>query len=114
MPLKRPCLDCAAPTPTTRCPACAAHHNAQQPRPRDTRPTAAQRGYDGKWRRLRTAYLTRNRRCLDCGAPATVADHRPTPRRELVARGDPDPDADHHLEPRCVPCHNRITARTRR
>ncbi|MCX4806479.1 hypothetical protein OG594_33490 [Streptomyces sp. NBC_01214] len=33
------------------------------------------------------------------------------PRRELIARGEANPDALKHLRPLCVACHNRETAR---
>lgn len=42
---------------------------------------------------------------------ATVADHHPTSRRELLTQGVTDPDADHRLRPLCTTCHNRETAR---
>ena len=61
------------------------------------------------WRRRSKDFLRRHPRCIDCGAPSTVSDHAPVARRDLVARGVPDPDADEHLQPRCAPCHNRRT-----
>lgn len=76
-----------------------------------TRPTAADRGYDSKWRRNRARFLAAHPTCIDCGEPATVADHAPRSRRELLAAGEPHPDAWKHLQPRCEPCHNKRTAR---
>ncbi|MGV8832968.1 MAG: HNH endonuclease [Devosia sp.] len=40
-----------------------------------TRPTAAQRGYDGAWRKLRAAYIAAHPVCEICGKPATDVDH---------------------------------------
>ncbi|GGT24640.1 hypothetical protein GCM10014713_17210 [Streptomyces purpureus] len=66
--------------------------------------------YDICWQRVRRAYLYRNhvsavRFCGD------VADHFPLSQRELVARGEADPDGARHLRPLCVRCHNRETAK---
>lgn len=64
------------------------------------------------WRRRSRQFLSKpeNGDCIDCGAPATVSDHAPISRQELVAMGVEDPDADEHLQPRCGPCHSRRTA----
>lgn len=75
-----------------------------------TRPSAAARGYDSKWARNSARFLKRNPWCALCGAPAKVADHHPHTRRQLLAAGDPHPDAWHHLRPLCRPCHSRATA----
>jgi 5-methylcytosine-specific restriction protein A len=77
---------------------------------RDTRPSASRRGYGVGWRKRRELFLAVNPTCIDCLAPATVADHDPLTRDELIRRGDPDPDAFHHLKPRCASCHSRKTA----
>ena len=74
------------------------------------RGTAAQRGYDHCWTRRRTAYLRRHPFCRLCPGLASVADHYPTSRRDLVAQGVSDPDADHRLRPLCAPCHGKETA----
>lgn len=84
-------------------------HRRQDQRTRDrARPNASARGYaSAGWRRNRAKFLAAHPTCVDCGAPATVPDHDPVSRAELVARGDPHPDAWHHLKPRCRPCHAR-------
>jgi len=46
-----------------------------------------------------------------CIAPATVADHHPLSRRDLVAQGK-DPDDPAHGRGLCEPCHNKHTAKT--
>ncbi|WP_329013178.1 hypothetical protein OG271_03935 [Micromonospora rifamycinica] len=100
---------CAAPgcPELVRTGRCATHatHAEQQ------RGTAAQRGYDHRWTRRRAAYLRDHPACRLCPAKATVADHHPASRRDLVAQGVADPDADHRLRPLCASCHGRETAR---
>lgn len=78
-----------------------------------SRGTARQRGYGGRnWTRARRAVLVRDRMCvLGCGRPATVADHWPTSRRDLIAQGVEDPDAPERLRGLCRDCHSRETAR---
>ncbi|MEU8131949.1 hypothetical protein [Streptodolium elevatio] len=46
-----------------------------------------------------------------CAHPATVADHFPSSRRQLIAAGVADPDAPERLRALCSPCHNRETAK---
>jgi 5-methylcytosine-specific restriction protein A len=86
-----------------RCPTCTT-------RSEQRRGSAAQRGYDARWRAKRAAYLRRHPTCVLDGAIATVADHHPLSRRDLVAQGVPDPDADHRLRALCAGCHGKATA----
>lgn len=86
-----------------RCPTCV--RNAEQ-----HRGSAAARGYDPRWARRRAAYLIRNPFCVLCSALATVADHYPASRRDLLAQGMRDPDADHRLRALCGTCHGKETA----
>lgn len=76
-----------------------------------SRPSSAERGYDAKWRRRRRRYLRTHPDCCLCDEPATVPDHWPRSRRELVIAGVKDPDVDEFLRPLCIHCHNRETAR---
>lgn len=78
------------------------------------RGTAAQRGYSGKaWRAARRAVLRRDRVCVLCHvAEATVSDHWPDSRRELLAMGVSDPDAPGRMRGLCASCHSRETANT--
>lgn len=64
-----------------------------------------------KWQRIRKAYIYANPWCVLCGRAATVADHWPLSRKQLVERGDPKPDAPKHLRPLCASCHNKETAK---
>lgn len=96
----------------SRCDAHRGPPRIKKPQP-DHRPTRTRRGYDSvRWRPRRNDFLRRHPVCADCGRPSQVPDHDPVPRRELVALGVADPDADEHLVPRCRDCHNRRTART--
>lgn len=77
------------------------------------RGSAAERGYSGKaWRFARRTVLRQNPICVVCKHEfATVADHWPTSRRELVAQGVTNPDAPCYLRALCASCHGRETAR---
>lgn len=98
-----PTAGCPEITAGGRCPACLTRAERR-------RGTASQRGYDGRWRTRRAAYLRANPICELDGAIASVADHYPLSRRELLARRVSDPDADHRLRPLCASCHNKETA----
>ncbi len=74
------------------------------------RGSAASRGYDGNWRRVRLAFLKAHPLCVFCRAAgrveaATVADH-------VVAVVDaPERRLDwSNLRALCKPCHDRRTA----
>lgn len=74
----------------------------------EQRGTAAQRGYDGRWQRLRLAFLNEHPVCAHCLAsgfvvPATDVHH-------LVPRRDGGSDADSNLQALCHACHSRVTA----
>ena len=75
------------------------------------RGTARQRGYDTRHEhRFRREVLAREPFCRLCYAPATVADHWPRSRRELVASGE-DPNDPRFGRALCTSCHSRETAR---
>lgn len=75
------------------------------------RPNFRQRGYGYKHEmRFRRGVLRRDRICVICRqAPATVADHWPRGRDELVLLGL-DPDDPAYGRGLCESCHNRSTA----
>ena len=99
--------------PVPGCPAltqggrCAQHRQQAD----QARGTASQRGYSSKGHALfRANVLRRDPVCLLCtAAPATVADHWPLSRKQLLAQGlNPnDPQRGRGL---CKPCHDRETA----
>lgn len=103
------CLDCGLSSPGERCPTHSAEFAAASREADKRRGTRIERGYDAKWRRNRARFLAAHPICIDCGGPATVADHDPVSRRELVAQSDPHPDAWQHLKPRCRNCHSQRT-----
>ncbi len=94
---KRPCWrsDC----PNLNC----TEHKRPARQQGGTRASAARRGYDRKWRRVRAAYLKRHPWCVVCGEPATNVDH-------IVARVDGGSDKWDNLQSLCHSDHSRKTA----
>jgi 5-methylcytosine-specific restriction enzyme A len=86
-----------------RCTDCKRQAELKRGRPAD-------RGYDKRWRRIRAEFLRENPDCVDCGDPATVADHDPVSRRDLMEAGVANPDDHAHLKARCASCHSSRTA----
>jgi 5-methylcytosine-specific restriction protein A len=92
-------------TPGGKCDGCQAKAEQQ-------RGTSTQRGYGHKHRTLfRPRVLARaNYICELCQRNvATVADHHPLSRRELVDAGM-NPNDPRHGRALCKPCHDRETA----
>jgi 5-methylcytosine-specific restriction protein A len=91
----------------SRCP----RHRQQLQREIDARRgSATERGYSGKWRAARAAYLRAHPRCSECErngclTAASVVDH-------IVAhKGDPVRFWDYaNWQPLCKRCHDRKTA----
>lgn len=89
------------------------HTRCEQHKTQDKRGKSRYLGYGNAWRKVRDPFIKANPRCAgvdgehhpNCDGRATVADHYPETRRELVARGVPDPDAWHRLQPLSAPCH---------
>jgi len=74
---KRPCRYPGCPNLCDKGVYCEKHAQNSADRMRGT---AAQRGYDNKWRRSRAMFLARNPLCVKCmregkRVPATVVDH---------------------------------------
>ena len=78
--------------------------------PTDNRPSAARRGYDRQWRRVRAIQLAREPLCQDCKRAGRVTPasevHHVVALRDGGARLDLD-----NLASLCGPCHRRVTAR---
>ena len=90
---------------------CERHRKEHRRQVDKRRPSSSRRGYGRKWAKdVREPFLHYFPTCIDCGEPATVPDHDPIPRAELVRQGVADPDAFGFLRPRCESCHNRKTA----
>jgi 5-methylcytosine-specific restriction protein A len=79
---------------------------------------ANERPYDSAdWKR-RSARFLRGKLCALCSRhglsiPATVADHYPLTRKELLAQGIETPDEEKYLRPLCASCHSRYGRKTR-
>jgi hypothetical protein len=70
--------------------------------------SAAARGYDGDWRRLRADVLRAEPLCRLCRtAPATEVDHI----QRFHSLHDPLRLSRGNCRPVCAPCHRRRTAR---
>lgn len=101
---KRACATSDPPCPNlthqTYCETCR-----RRRRKRDTRPSAAQRGYDKAWFRTRHAFLKAHPNCEHCDGPATEVDHRD-------GKGPLGPLGHHwpNLRALCKPCHSSRTA----
>lgn len=70
------------------------------------RGSAAQRGYDAEWSKVRFRHLHHHPDCVVCGAKATHVDHIKSVRERPDLRLDPN-----NLRSMCGPCHSRRTAR---
>lgn len=86
------------------CPECKKKLQGHHRRYDDHRPSAARRGYDAEWRKIRDRHLQENPFCIDCGQPATEVDH-------LVALADGGTHDKVNLRSRCKRCHSRKTAK---
>lgn len=105
----RPCTTSGCPNLTGggRCDDC---HRAKQREYDARRETQTQRGYSSAGhRRFRRLVLARDPLCVLCGDIATVADHWPTSRRDLIANGH-DPNDPRNGRGLCASCHGRETA----
>lgn len=77
------------------------------PRPPESRPSAARRGYDGTWQRLRKLALHSSPVCSECGRLATEVHHV----KPISEGGERLEQAN--LLPLCKACHSRITGHAR-
>ena len=80
-------------------------HDRQADNAREGRGIYSTRGH----RAFRRAVLRRDPLCVLCGKIATVADHHPRTRRELVEQGA-NPNDPAHGRGLCTACHNKATA----
>jgi 5-methylcytosine-specific restriction protein A len=71
----------------------------------DQRRTAAERGYDGRWRKERAGFLALNPWCITLGSGCTliaeVVDHIRPHRGDMTLFWDRT-----NWQPLCVHCHN--------
>lgn len=81
---------------------CEVHAKKRKRESERRRPSAAKRGYDGKWRRIRAAYLRKHPNCVVCDEPATTVDH-------IISRRDGGTDRWENLQALCHRHHNQKT-----
>ena len=99
---KRPCRFPGCPNLCDHGVYCADHSDYSADR---LRGSAAERGYDGKWRSARERFLRKNPLCVKCRengklTPATVVDHI------IPHRGDPILFwNEKNWQPLCKDCH---------
>ena len=72
----------------------------------ERRGTAASRGYDHRWRKLRLMVLRKEPLCRECGRGATVVDHVIPHRGDRALFNDP-----YNLQSLCKACHNKKSGR---
>lgn len=110
---KHPCRHPGCPALVVDSPYCPAHQrgaNAKRNRAIDEqRPSAAERGYDRTWQKIRLMQLRQHPLCVECArqgltVAATEVDHI----RPLAQGGT---HAFDNLQSLCKPCHSRKTAR---
>jgi 5-methylcytosine-specific restriction endonuclease McrA len=97
-----PCKVCGIISPTKLCPA---HGNISK------RLSYRQRGYTKDFQAQRLKLLADSPSCSLCDQPATVADHHPIERAQLLLMEVKDPDDLEWLRPLCTKCHNIKSAR---
>lgn len=81
-----------------------------KPKHKDNRPSAHKRGYDGRWRQARLAFLDDNPLCVSCQSqglltPATVIDHIIPHRGNQARFWDMN-----NWQALCKSCHDTKTA----
>ena len=82
---------------------CPEHQKEYEKEQDARRGSAAERGYDARWRDIRDRFLAANPTCEKCGATATVAHH-------IIRRRDGGKDHPRNLMALCASCHSRLHA----
>ena len=98
----RPCAVRGCPRAAVDRGRCLEHARAKQIEIDKQRPSAAERGYDEHWRRVRAAYLRKHPQCNRCSAPAVTVHHI-----VRVEAGGTNQWAN--LEALCKRCHDAET-----
>lgn len=100
MAARKPCKHPGCPNLTDGS-YCQAHQQAESKRYDTARGTAAQRGYNAAWRKVRAQKLRSNPLCERCEKAGRV---RPATRVHHADR-DAHNNAEGNLEALCKPCH---------
>ena len=103
----RPCTEPGCPTLVERG-RCSAHQQATRQAEDRERGSAAARGYDARWRKLRLMVLSGEPLCRVCRADgrvtaATLVDH-------VTPKSQGGSDHPTNLQPLCAPCHDAKTS----
>jgi len=86
---------------------CEKHRRQERQRYDNERGTAAQRGYDARWRQIRAIVLAEEPLCRECSRQGRVM-----PAKDVHhINGNPRDNRRENLEPLCHECHSRHTAR---
>ncbi|AZF90343.1 MAG: HNH endonuclease [Phage 5P_3] len=103
MPIKpqRACAESGCPNAALPGSSRCAQHHRERKREADTRLSAAQRGYDHKWRMTRARFIKEHPLCI-CGEKATDVDH-------IIPRSQGGTDEWCNLQALCHSCHSRKT-----
>lgn len=111
MPRKPPRLcSCGLVIPAgERCECEAARDRDRKARFDMKRPSSSARGYTSAWDKARAAFLEKHKRCLRCGDPATVVDHKTPHKGDKGLFWDRD-----NWQPLCAPCHNSAKQKAER
>lgn len=88
---------------------CPEHRGERDSDTEANRPTAAQRGYDHRWRKVRAMQLRRYPLCADCLEAGRVT--RATQAHHLVAVRDGGQHELSNLLSLCATCHSRRTGK---
>ncbi len=109
--MKKPCAYPGCPALVSEGRFCEQHKRQEQRRYDQERGTAAQRGYDARWRRYREMYLRQHPLCVECQkegrlTPATVVDHIVPHKGDRRLFWDPE-----NHQALCKRCHDKKTAK---
>ena len=90
------------------CSLCGPRRRLSRRQHDEQRGTSAQRGYGGRWQRLREMVLRDRPYCARCHAEGRVV--MATDVHHIVAKRNGGQDIQSNLEPLCHSCHSRVTA----
>jgi 5-methylcytosine-specific restriction protein A len=93
-----------------RCSNCGKDRKRWQPsQNRDERLSAAARGYDSRWRKVRRMILSKSPLCVDCYRQQIVTEASEVHHIKAIRDGGTNEESN--LMPLCKPCHSTRTRR---
>lgn len=90
------------------CSRCGPLRRARDAAIDERRGTAAERGYDARWQRVRLMFLRAHPLCQDCAEQGRVTEA--TDVHHVVAKRLGGTDEESNLRALCHSCHSKITA----